>query len=139
MPVSDADRQANALQQGQIDDVVAHIAHLLVAQFGRAQNLLVRAQLFQRVQLHKVDTQFFGSIGDERRGPAGNDSSPQARLVREADAQSVARMETFGLNQPALRAGDSLRQIVDGAVGQYAVHVHQEELDLAGALLYLAR
>ena len=81
-----------------------------------------------------MDAQFFGSILHQRRSPARNEPGLEPGFVREPDAETVARVEPLGLDQPPGGAFDGLRQVIDAAVRQHAVDVHQQKLDFASAL-----
>jgi hypothetical protein len=125
VPVPYSHRQPDALENGQIHDVVTDEAHFLVAQARRAQNLLIGRQLRQRPLLKEMDSQFLSPMLHHGRAAPGDDAGLEAGRVRQAEAQAVARVKRLGLRQPTLWA----RHIVDAAVGQDAVHVHQQELD----------
>jgi len=76
------------------------------------------------------------------RSSPGNDTDQEPRLLRQAKAEPVARVERFGLEDGAIVWSEAAslarlrrRKVVNAPVGEDTVDIHQEELHLAGAIV----
>jgi hypothetical protein len=130
MAVAYAHRQPCAFQDGQIHQVVPHVAHCRIRQPGIVQNGFVRLKLLEKILADEVNAQLSNAVLNHRRVPSRNDPAFQSRFVRDPDAQAVARMESFGFNKPSLWRWHK----VDASVGENSIDVHKEKLHVARAL-----
>ena len=129
--VGGGDGQAADAQDGQVDDVVAHIGEFLDRDAGLLDDLVHGVQLVRLTLVDEFVLQVAGADGDGLRLALGDDAGAKAAEARERDAETVVRVEGFGLEAAAVEFGDD----GDGAIGEDAVDVEDEDFDLAGACL----
>src|SRR4029077_15506847 len=70
----------------------------------------------------KLDFAFPRALRDGTRFPSGNDSGAKSRGSRELQSRSVIRAESLDFTRSAVPA----REQPDAAIGQDAIHVHQQ-------------
>ena len=105
-----------------VDNIVTDEGDLVVTEPVFVEEGLIDPDLFQRALVDLLDTQFPGAHVHDLGLSAGDDPDDDPRPLGKLDAVSVTDMERLEL--VALVVQD------DPAVGQYAVHVEQEQLDL---------
>ena len=116
------DREADALHDGNVRKIIADVCNFTAVSTSRPQNFFQRADFGSAVLIYKFDFAFPRALGDGGRFPAGDDSGAQAGGTRHLQSRPVIRAESLDFAGRAVPA----REQPDVAVGEHAIHVHQQ-------------
>ena len=109
-------------KHGKIREIVADVSDFVCACPGGLQNFFQRSEFRGAVLIHKLDFAFPGALRDGARFPAGNEPGAKSRGARELQSRPVIRAESLDLAGRSIAA----REQPDAAVGQHAIHVHEQ-------------
>ena len=119
--------KADTSENRQVQQVVAHVCNLIVGQRSVLQQLRVRRTFVRPGLDDELNPQFSGAMcRRERRAPA-QQAHVQPLLLRPDERRPIADRERLGF--PAVVPND------DRPVGQNAIDIQQQELDLARPVL----
>lgn len=126
--VGDSNGETYSCQHGQVGQVIPHIRHVRVMQTGAVEDFTVGAELFLRGLIHEIHLEFPRAPRDRGGTAPGDQARSQASQPREFESGAIVSTEHLHFCSGAIRQ----RLQVDVAVGEHAIHIHQEEPDARG-------
>jgi hypothetical protein len=122
--VSRGDGQTGPLERGQIHPVVPHVEHFVPSDVGLAQPGFDGGDFRSGRVVEEIDLQILGPLDRGLAGASRDPAHADGRLgLQESQAQTVPNVEHLGLGSASH---------ADRGVGQYAVHIADEETNSAG-------
>jgi hypothetical protein len=124
--VVDGDGEADALHDHQVREIIAEEGDFGLLRAGFAEDVFVGSDFVTLLFVDEFDVQLFAAAAKGGAAASGDDAGAQAGGHGQREALTVVSVKRFALEGRAVGLG----QKRDAAVGQRAVHVHQQDHDL---------
>jgi hypothetical protein len=124
--VGNGERQTHAVEDRQIKKIIADKSDLVGLKLAVIENLANRRPLVGHSLANDFDAELGGTHFHDLRGASGDEPEAMARVLPKLDAESIANMELFDLGAVVVEDDD--------AVIEDAIHVGEQELNLAAAI-----
>ena len=132
---ADSDRETNALEDGNIREIVTHEGDFRVFQAGFREYFFVGRHFEGNFHVDVIHFHFAGAAKEGRAFAARDAAGLDAGRVGEREALAVMGVEFFYFQRGAVGLGEKK----DSTVGHGAVDIHQEEFDLRGTFFQSGR
>lgn len=129
--IANSDSQAATAHWRQVGEIISNVRNVIIGKVAGKLYLIINCEFIADTLMKMLDAEFLCAMNERGGAAAGDDAEFEARQSRQAESLAVVDMKYL----ERFRDLGSVKRVIEPAISQNAVAIHQYHADCGGALL----